>query len=451
MNDTSVIFEPLRLRNLTVKNRILRSSISGLFDNYDGSGTEIRIAWDVRFARLGAGAIISSNAPVHARGRLAPGYAQIDSDGRIPFWRELGKRVHEHDCRYILQLAFAGRNRDLGGFEWEKGLSSTSKRDPVHGFPSERMSTAQIGELVQQFAAGARRAREADLDGIELAGGNGVVFTQFLSSAVNDRKDEYGGSLENRARFALEVVRAIRAEIGDDFYLGFKISVTERLDEILPWLPKGNTPEESIQVCRWLEEAGVDAIHVTGGGAFPHPRNTPGTIPVKDLVRTYDRMLSSSPGSRRPLLNYLMFQVWPFDRFFASRWSRLSRGGEAAEGINLPDARAVKQAVSIPVICTGGFQTASLIAEAIERGDCDAVAIARGFVANPDLVRLFEQGHDRPPRPCTHCNKCLVNFIENPLGCYEESRFDSREEMIRQVMSIFEEPAFVERGRPGAG
>ncbi len=80
------------------------------------------------------------------------------------------------------------------------------------------------------------------------------------------------------------------------------------------------------------------------------------------------------------------------------------------------------------------------IAEAIERGDCDAVAIARGFVANPDLVRLFEQGHDRPPRPCTHCNKCLVNFIENPLGCYEESRYESREEMIREIYSVFEPP-----------
>jgi 2,4-dienoyl-CoA reductase-like NADH-dependent reductase (Old Yellow Enzyme family) len=101
----------------------------------------------------------------------------------------------------------------------------------------------------------------------------------------------------------------------------------------------------------------------------------------------------------------------------------------------------VKQAVSIPVLCTGGFQTASVISAAIERGDCDAVTIARPLVANPDLVRLFEQGHDAPPRPCTYCNRCLFNFVENPLGCYEEARFDSREAMVRQILSVYETEA----------
>jgi 2,4-dienoyl-CoA reductase (NADPH2) len=116
----------------------------------------------------------------------------------------------------------------------------------------------------------------------------------------------------------------------------------------------------------------------------------------------------------------------------------------------LPGSRAVKRAVSIPVLCTGGFQTASVIAAAIERGDCDGVTIARPLVANPDLVRLFEHGYDSPPRPCTYCNRCLFNFIENPLGCYEESRFDSREEMIRQILSVYAAPVSVEVGA-GAG
>jgi 2,4-dienoyl-CoA reductase-like NADH-dependent reductase (Old Yellow Enzyme family) len=97
------IFEPLPFPNLTVKNRLFRSSLSGRFDNYDGSGTEIRINWDVRFAKGGVGTIISSNSPVLPRGLIVPGYAHIDSDERIPFWRELAKRVHEHDCSYICQ------------------------------------------------------------------------------------------------------------------------------------------------------------------------------------------------------------------------------------------------------------------------------------------------------------------------------------------------------------
>jgi 2,4-dienoyl-CoA reductase (NADPH2) len=96
------------------------------------------------------------------------------------------------------------------------------------------------------------------------------------------------------------------------------------------------------------------------------------------------------------------------------------------------------------VICAGGFQTASVIGAAIERGDCDGVSMARTVLANPTLPRMFERGLDRAPRPCTYSNKCLVNFVENPLGCYDETRYDSREQMVAEIMSVFEQPAFVE-------
>ncbi len=117
------------------------------------------------------------------------------------------------------------------------------------------------------------------------------------------------------------------------------------------------------------------------------------------------------------------------------------RPADRIEGANLPDARAIKAAVGIPVLCTGGFQTASVIARAIENGDCDAVSIGRPLVANNDLVQLFAEGHDRAPRPCTYCNKCLFNVLINPLGCYEERRYGSREEMIAQILSVFEPSA----------
>ena len=103
-----VLFAPLEFRNLTVKNRILRSNISGRFDNYDGSGTQARINWEEKFARGGVGAIISSYVPVHIRGRILPNYATIDRDERIPFWRAVGEAVHEHDCKFILQLSHCG-------------------------------------------------------------------------------------------------------------------------------------------------------------------------------------------------------------------------------------------------------------------------------------------------------------------------------------------------------
>ena len=438
MTPVDPIFEPLRFRNLTVKNRILRSNVSGRFDLYDGTGTQTRINWELKFARGGVGAIVSSWTGVHPRGRIVPNYATIDRDDRIPFWRELGERVHAHDCRFIVQLAHAGRQRDIPGFELDvvPGLSSTDKPDALHGFRARKATTAELRELQNAFAQGARRAREAGLDGVEIHGANGYVFTQFLSSAVNDRDDEYGGSLENRARLLLETVRAIRREVGEDFHLQVKLSASELGNALMPWAKKGNTIEDSVQVARWVEEAGADAIHVSRGNTFPHPDNPAGTFRAKDVVASYDTMLSSGAKTFR---NYVLFRTWPVYKVFERRASRTL---EQLEGASLADARRIKEAVSIPVIVTGGFQRAPQIREALERGDCDAVAVARGLIANNDLARMFERGLDEAPRPCTYCNKCLYAVLESPLGCYDETRFDSREEMVAQIMSVFDdEPA----------
>lgn len=434
---SDVIFEPIQFRNLTVKNRIFRSNVSGRFDNYDGSGTQVRINWECKFARGGVGAIISSFVPVTIQGRIVPNYATIDRDERVPFWRALGRAVHEHDCRFILQLSHAGRQRDVPGIEFEQALSSTDRDEPLHGFPCVAMTKPQIADTVAAFAAGARRARDAGLDGVELHAANGYLFTQFLSSAINDRTDEYGGALEHRARFLLEVVNAIRAEVGRDFHLQVKISAVEHNDAMLDDEGAGNTLADSVQVCKWLDAAGVDAIHVSSGSFFPHPRNPPGGFPVDELLKTYDTLISSGMLTLR---NYLFFRVGLTRAIFERRWAEA--GGDRIEGINLPAAQAIKQAVDIPVLCTGGFQNAQVIREAITQGYCDAVTIARPLIANNDLVQQFAAGVGRPPRPCTYCNKCLVNAVENPLGCYEQSRYPSREAMIEEILSVFTPPPF---------
>jgi 2,4-dienoyl-CoA reductase-like NADH-dependent reductase (Old Yellow Enzyme family) len=432
-----VLFEPLTFRNLTVKNRIFRSNVSGRFDNYDGSGTKTRINWELKFARGGVGAIISSFVPVHLRGRIMPNYATIDRDERIPFWTELGEQVHAEGCKYILQLSHGGRQRDVPGIEYAKGLSSTDRSDPLHGFECERMDLVDIQATVLAFAEGARRAQTAGLDGVELHAANGYLFTQFLSPAINDRTDTYGGSLENRARFLMDVVKAIRQRVGRDFHLQVKLSATDYANALDAKEPPGTVVEDTVTVCRWLEAEGVDAIHVSCGNAFPHPKNPAGDLPLDELVKTYDTLVSSGGLTLR---NYLFFRIGLTGQLFKRRWERARGDFDRIEGLNLPDARIIKAAVTIPVICTGGFQTASVIREAIEGRSCDAVSIARSLIANNDLVRQFEQGRDRPAVPCTYCNRCLVNAVENPLGCYEPARFPTREAMVKQIMSVFDPP-----------
>jgi 2,4-dienoyl-CoA reductase-like NADH-dependent reductase (Old Yellow Enzyme family) len=430
------LFEPLRFRSLELPNRVLRSSIAGRFDNYDGSGTQTRINWEVRFARAGVGAIVSAWCGVDRRGLIVPGYASIERDDRIPFWRELGKRVHEHGCKYVLQLAHAGRQRDIEGIEFRKGLSSTRKRDPLNGFEAEQASVEELQAIVRAFAQGARRARQAGLDGVEIHAANGYLFTQFLSSAINDRADDYGGPLENRARLLLEAVRAIRAEVGRDFHLQVKLSAREDNDAFLPWLSRGNSLEDSVQVARWVEEAGADAIHVSAGTSFPHPRNPAGALPLKEVWENYDGMISSG---RYVLRNYLLYRTPLVNRLMQRRWETPA---DRVEGALLPAARAIKQAVSVPVLCTGGFQTASVVRAALSAGDCDAVTIARPLVANPNLVELWRAGEDRPARPCTFANKCLFNLLEHPLGCYDESRYASRDEMLDELYAVYDPPPF---------
>jgi 2,4-dienoyl-CoA reductase-like NADH-dependent reductase (Old Yellow Enzyme family) len=435
----TAMFQPLQFRKLSIKNRIVRSNVSGRFDNYDGSGNQARINWETKFARGGVGAIISSFVPVHIRGRILPNYATVDKDERIPFWKAVGKAVHEYDCKYIMQLSHGGRQRDIPGIEYAKGLSATSDPDPLHGFEAEAMSKEQIQEVVGYFAEGARRAQEAELDGVELHGANGYLITQFLSSGINDRTDEYGGSLENRARFVREIVRAIRAKVGRDFHLQMKISATEFNNALEDHGKPGNTIEDSIQVCKWLIEDGIDAVHVSSGSAFPHPKNPAGDLPVDELLRNYDSLIASGTHTLR---NYLLFQGKLTSKLFQRRWEEARGDAAKIEGLNLPDAAAMKQAVTVPVLCTGGFQTGQVIEEAIRDGKCDAITAARPLIANNDMVKMFEAGVGRPPRPCTYCNRCLVNAVENPLGCYEPKRFASHEEMVREIMTVFEPPPF---------
>ena len=116
-DNADLIFSPLEFRQLTVKNRLFRSNLSGMFDEYNGYGGHTRLNWEEKFARGGIGAIISSYTPVSVRGRILTRYAMIDHDDKIPFWREVGKRVHDYDCRFIMQLSHSGRQQDLGGVE----------------------------------------------------------------------------------------------------------------------------------------------------------------------------------------------------------------------------------------------------------------------------------------------------------------------------------------------
>ena len=497
------IFQPLEFRYLTVKNRIFRSSVTGRWDNYNGSGNQARVNWENKFAKGGVGAIISSYVPISIEGRITPNVATIDCDERIPFWQVIGETVHRYECKYIIQLSHSGRQRDIEGIENTRTLinqiepkpapSSTNEADQVNGLPSNKISISKIREIIQDFARAGGRAKEAGLDGIEFHSSHGYLINQFLSSAINQRSDEYGGNLRNRYRFLQEVLKEVRKVVGSNFHLQAKISVREFNNIFPPWQKSGNTFEEAIQICQWLEEDGIDALHISRGSTFPHPLLPSGPFPFRMLRYTYDTMTSS--GGKSSFRNLILFRYPLLQPLFQLIWGRLPRKLESHyeqpvngleiedewlheyfrehvstaefkdllnqhQGTVLRDAKEIKQNLKeVPIITTGGFQQASYINAAIAGRYTDGVSMARTLVANNDLVnKYFKNGVDIADRPCTYCNECLGAYLELPLGCYNIDRYyqrsihnvageerdkvdrEAEEERTREVMTVFDPP-----------
>lgn len=368
------LFEPGKIGAMEIRNRIVIPAM-GLNYCTDRTLNERWLNFYEERARGGAGLMIVSAGIEHTGER---GYELLntgDKDGYIPSlghdkylpgWQRLVEVAHKHGAKLGVQITHIGKyahSSQLGG-EQPVSPSAIQANMTVYGLPGEmprELTIPEIKLIEQNFANTVKRAKRAGIDVVELNACSGYLVREFLSPITNKRTDEYGGSLENRMRFLLEVIGKIQEMVGKDYPLMARLSANE-------FLPEGHTLDESSIVAQALEKAGLHAISVVGGGHETTVPLTPMAVPRGAFV-------------------YL--------------------------------AQGIKNAVSIPVIASARINN-PIMAENILRDDqADFVAIARGLLADPDFPNKAKDGRLDDIRPCVACNQgCYDMLFEwKPITC----------------------------------
>jgi 2,4-dienoyl-CoA reductase-like NADH-dependent reductase (Old Yellow Enzyme family)/thioredoxin reductase len=375
--------QPGRIGSLALKNRMVVSAMGVNLGEEDATCGDRIIAYHERQARGGAGLIITGVASVAwPDGAPVPGPIGLSDDGFLPGLTRLAEAAHKHDAKIAVQLHHGGINaaqdtregRPLWVPSYPLPPSYTDMgegmlREEIEAFaggpqPELHVVTREdIQQLVGRYAEAAERARRAGIDGAEIHAGHGYILSGFLSPVMNQRDDEYGGSLENRARFLLEVIAAIRERVGKDFPLWVKLDCGEYGKK------EGITLADAVATAKLVEAAGVDAItasayHDTSLGALHSESNIP-HVP--------ERMIA--------------------------------------------DATAIKQAVKIPVITSGRVEPGSADAH-IRKGHFDFLGLGRKLLADPDLPAKVIAGTHEHIRPCVYCYCCVSQiYVANQIKC----------------------------------
>ena len=349
------ILAPVRLGDVEIPNRVVRASHLTQYTR-QGEVTDKFVAYHEARARGGVGLTILESGTVDRA--VSPAPLDASSDRVVPGWARVADAVHRHGMRVFAQLFHGGNQFDPldGSAPW----SASTIPGWTLGVPARSMTAGMIEHVVGAFARAAGRAEAAGLDGVELHGAHGYLVAQFLSPLTNQRTDRYGGPIEHRLRFALEILQAVRGEVSPGFPVGIRLSGNERL-------PGGLDRDECIVIARAIADSGlVDFIDLSAG-----------------VYQSMNKMVGPMNEPR---------------------------------GYELPDSVAVARAVATPCIVTGRILTLAEADDIVARGDAAMVSMVRATIADPNLVRRAVAGVH--PRPCIGClHGCFGGLYVRELGC----------------------------------
>jgi len=364
----SLLFSPIAIGSMTLKNRLVTTAMESCYCDDHGMVTQRYIDYVTARAKGEWGLITTELTAVSETGRAFLRCAELWDDKFIPGHKKLTDAVHSYGAKICIQLAHGGRQtgKAVTG-TWNvapSALPCPVRANNPDDCPKE-LTIEQIHEIINDFAQAARRAKEAGYDAIEIHGAHGYLIQQFLSPFSNKRTDRYGGSLENRARFALEVIAAIRKEVGDDFPLIFRVSASEMMDAAR--LTIGDTRALAMMV----EKAGVNAINVSVGS-----HATEGHMPVCPAALPH--------------------------------------------GYNLDFAEEIKKVVSVPVFGNGRINDPYVAESILRAGKADVIGIGRESLADPEFPKKVREGRLDEIIVCVACMQgCTGNLKRGsqPISC----------------------------------
>ncbi len=386
------IFEPCALGTLRLKNRIIRSATHEGMAHPDGTPTDGLEKIYQRLAAGGAGAIITGYVGVKRNGRTFTNMRMFDSDAYIDVYKGINDRLKASGTPVIIQLAHGG-SRSSGKLTGEEVIGPGSRRKNDTGDVVKEAGEAEILAVIDAFVGAVVRARNAGFDGVQLHAAHGYLLSEFISPKLNQRKDRWGGTVENRLRIVTEILRRARQEVGP-YPLLVKISAYDDLK-------KGLAEPEIVTVARTLQDASCDAIEVSCGyGDFMDTVRMP-ELPIDAVLGLMPRYRDGSAFRKR-----MLRIMAPF----------LAKKHRPIHNYNVAAAALIKQSVDIPVIVVGGIRNMQDITEILSGKDLDFVSMSRPFIIETDIVNRFQKGQESSR--CINCGYCLIGSANHPLKCY---------------------------------
>jgi 2,4-dienoyl-CoA reductase-like NADH-dependent reductase (Old Yellow Enzyme family) len=352
------LFEPYQIREMLVRNRFMRSATTSAFADEGGVVGDAIIRVYERLSRGGVGLIAKGHLYVADNGKAHDGMAGISSDRHIPGLRRLTDAVHRHGGRIVAQINHAGVVHRLD----RAGPSEYAEAD----WSAREMTVDEVDAAIQAFGDAAERAMQAGFDGVQIHGAHGYLISQFLSRLTNRRTDAWGGSLEKRMRFPMEVYDEVRGRVGNE-----PVLIKTNCDD---FSPDGFTVEDSVKVAKALADRGIDLIEVSGGGRG-------------ELMELRARAKHSDPA-----------------------YSELAFAGHAEK---------IKKAIGpTPMALVNGFRQLKTMQLAVDRGLTDMVSMSRPLIREPDLVKKLEAG--QAEAGCIRCDACRSEFGKSMMRCLAE-------------------------------